>query len=116
MLQIKEKLGDISTAINVLNEAYKKINHGNNNRVASQICCQMAEYEASLHNFESAIRNYKLALSHNEENSNENSTIQIALSKLYLQVSLVELSREREREEVMDYFYWMSSKRLVLRR
>ncbi|XP_065218694.1 tetratricopeptide repeat protein 21B-like [Planococcus citri] len=87
LAKVKEKLGDIPAAISILNEAYKKI-HTANATLAMQICCQMAEYEASLHNFESAIRHYKLASSHcNDNSSAENMTIQIALSKLYLQVN-----------------------------
>lgn len=72
-------------AISVLNEAYKKCNRSND-ALAAQLCCQMAEYEASLHDFDSAIRHYKVAISHCEGNVKEVVAIQISLSKLYLQV------------------------------
>lgn len=46
----------------------------------------MAEHEASLHNFEEAIQHYKRALTHCEQNKTDVTSIQISLSKLYLQV------------------------------
>lgn len=48
----------------------------------------MAEYEVNEHDFEAAIRHYKLALSHSEDNPTETIALQIALSKLYLQVRI----------------------------
>lgn len=77
-------------AISILNEAYKKCNRSND-ALAAQLCCQMAEYEASLHDFDSAIRHYKVAISHCEGNVKEVVAIQISLSKLYLQVCTIKI-------------------------
>ena len=79
----KEKLGDLPAAISLLSDAYKKCSR-TNDKLAAQLCCQMAEYEVNLHNFDAAIRHYKLALSYNEDNQNEVTAVQISLSKLYL--------------------------------
>ena len=87
-MQLKEKEGDLSTAISLLSEGYKKYCR-TNDKFASQLCRQMADYEVSLHDFETAIRHYKLALSHSEDDVNESNAIQISLAKLYLQVSII---------------------------
>lgn len=69
-----------------MNEAYQKVGR-NNDSIAAQFCCQMAEHEASQQNFESAIEHYKQAIAHCERNKTDVTAIQISLSKLYLQVN-----------------------------
>ncbi len=80
-------MGNIPLAINLLSEAYKKVNRSNDT-LAAQLCCKLAEFETTLHDFDAAIRHYKLALSHSQGNENEIAAIQISLSKLYLEVCL----------------------------
>ncbi|RZF44920.1 hypothetical protein LSTR_LSTR013786 [Laodelphax striatellus] len=82
LAKVREKLGDIEGSLEVLQEAQEQLGRANP-ELAAEICHKMAEYSTMQRNYDSAIAHYKRSLLYKPHDS----SIQIALAKLYMQVN-----------------------------